>query len=185
MLLSVCVATYNRTRYLEELLESINATGLVQKEAIELVILDNGSDESTKITLNVWQKKLKFTLIRSEENDRGFRSYKRLIQAAQGDWVISPGDDDRFKEGGLNLVLSECGKSDENVSLIAFGASTINGEGEKTPIEFSPKKFPTRASFIAKALFESPFWMPATATRRSMINLEQIPWSITVIDWWL
>jgi len=185
VLLSVCVVTYNRAHYLEELLESINATGLVQKEAIELVILDNGSDETTQSILNSWHKKLKFNLLRNEENDRGFRAYKKLIQAAQGDWVISPGDDDRFMEGGLNVVLSECGKSDENVSLIAFGASTINSEGEKTPIEFSPKKFPSRASLIAKALFESPFWMPATATRRSMINPEEVPWSMTVVDWWL
>ena len=185
MLLSICVITYNRTQYLDELLQSIHDSSSLNASQIELVILDNGSNNETKRHLAEWQKRITFKLLINEQNERGFSAYKKLIEAAEGEWIICPGDDDRFTRNGLSTVINRCSQARGDTSLIAFGAITIDINGNRTPIEFEPKKFASKPAFIARALFESPFWMPATAIRRSAIKTEQMPLSLTVVDWWL
>ncbi len=185
MLLSIGVVTYRRPELLDELLTSIYVSDVVDGENVELVILDNGSDEATSNILSDWRNKLTFTLLRSEQNVRGRFAYMSLLKAAKGDWLICPGDDDRFKSKGLNTVISECKAASKSTSLIPFGATTINSEGKPTPISFRPKSFESSADFFSTVLFESPFWMPATAIRRNFVDYKQIPKSITVVDWWL
>lgn len=185
MLLSIGVITYQRPELLDELLNSIYNSDVVDGENVELVILDNGSDEATSNLLYDWRNKLTFTLLRSEQNVRGRFAYKSLLEAAKGEWLICPGDDDRFKPEGLNTVISECKAASKSTSLIPFGATTINSEGKPTPISFKPWAFESPADFFSTVLFESPFWMPATAIRRNFVDYKQIPKSITVVDWWL
>ena len=185
MLLSIGVVTYRRPEFLYQLLTSIYDSDVVDGENVELVILDNGSDDSTSSLLHDWRNKLTFTLLRNEQNARGRKAYKSLIEASKGDWLINPGDDDRFKSGGLHRIISECKAAPKGTSLIPFGATTINSEGKPTPINFRPKCFESSVDFFSTVLFESPFWMPATAIKRDFVDCEQIPKSITLVDWWL
>jgi glycosyltransferase involved in cell wall biosynthesis len=185
MLLTIGVITYERPAFLDKLLSTILESGVIDAEKVELIILDNGSGEYTKNILIDWSRKLPFTLLRNDQNRRGGFAYRKILEKAKGDWLIFPGDDDQFIPGGIKKVISECEAASEGTSIIPFGAKTIDSLGEPTPIVFRPKTFNSSIDFFATAFFESPFWMPATAIKRSLVSSEQIPRSLTVVDWWL
>lgn len=185
MLLSIGVITYERPEYLNELLTSISNSAVLNDKDAELIILDNGSGLKTSELLKEWAKKLTFKLIQNDCNVRGTAAYKKIIEAAKGEWIVTPGDDDFYQLKGLDIIIRECKQADGEVSLIPFGAKTIDEKGRPTPITFKPRLFHNKNEFLANIIFESPFWMPATAIRRKFVDTSQIPRSITVVDWWL
>lgn len=185
MLLSIGVVTYERPRYLDELLTCIYESNILDNKEVELVILNNGSGSETIDLLKEWERKLTFKLLHNKSNSRGKLAYKRLFENVSGEWIITPGDDDRFRSDGLKVILQECKSADNEVSLIPFGAKTIDEQGNSTPIIFKPPHFSSKSEFLANIIFQSPFWMPATAIRRKFVDLSLIPRSITVVDWWL
>ena len=183
--LSICVLTYNRPAFLVELLNSIVALDKSWLDKIEIIVIDNGSTDDTWKTLNEYSNHTNFTLEKVSENLRGSASYLELINRANGDFIIFPGDDDVFKTKALSEAIKFLSEFGINYSLIAFGADTINEKGKSNLFTYRPPSKYSRDKIAAKLLVDSVFWMPCTIVKTSILKNKSDPMTITAFDWWI
>jgi glycosyltransferase involved in cell wall biosynthesis len=183
--LSICVLTYNRPQFLKELLDSIFTLDKSSLDQIEIIVIDNGSTDETWKTLDKYSNQTNFISERFLENKRGSASYLELVNRANGDFVIFPGDDDVFKTSVLSGAIKFLGDFRENYSLIAFGADTINELGKSNLFTYRPPSKYSRDKIAAKLLVDSVFWMPCTIVKTSIIKNKSDPSTVTAFDWWI
>ena len=106
MTLSICIPTYNRLRFLKELVPSI----LCQLEGmqvgdVELVVSDNASTDGTADYL----RSIDDTHLRwwtNEENIGGDRNFLKCVVEAKGEYVWLFGDDDLIPDDSVARVLN-------------------------------------------------------------------------------
>jgi abequosyltransferase len=98
-LLSICIPTYNREKYLQECLESIIRQEEFNIEDIEIIISDNASQDNTKDLVHHYQTK--YTNIRyycNKENVGPLRNFMKLPDYAIGEYVWFLSDDDMMSD---------------------------------------------------------------------------------------
>lgn len=183
--LSICVLTYNRPKYLAELLNSVLALDESSLDKIEIIVIDNGSTDETWKTLNKFAKRKNFISERFSENMRGSARYLELIKRANGDYVIFPGDDDVFNTKVLSEAIKYLGELGGDYSLIAFGADTINEHGKSNFFTYRPPSKYSRDEIAAKLLIDSVLWMPCTVIKTSILKNKSDPLTVTSFDWWI
>ena len=183
--LSICVLTYNRPQFLMELLNSIFTLDKSSLDQIEIIVIDNGSTDETWKTLDKYSNQTNFISERFLENKRGSASYLELINRANGDFLICPGDDDVFKTNALSGAIKFLDDFGENYSLIAFGADTINELGKSNLFTYRPPSKYSKDKIAAKLLVDSVFWMPCTIVKTSIIKNKSDPLTVTAFDWWI
>jgi len=93
-LVSFCIPTFNRARYLASLLESL----LVQLDgfpyAYELVIADNASPDATGAVVRDFAGRLPIRYLRHDENIGGPANVQYVMMQACGHYVVYLADDD-------------------------------------------------------------------------------------------
>lgn len=136
-LLTIAIPTYNRSRYLAQLLESL-VPQLKDEPRVELIISDNASqDDTPNLVRRFLRDGLQARYIRNPENIGPDRNFLQCFEDAQGSYVWLIGDDDVVLEGGVEAVLSCCG---EGPAIIYLASRWFNGD-------YSPGAF----HFISKA----------------------------------
>jgi glycosyltransferase involved in cell wall biosynthesis len=110
ILLSICIPTYNRLRYLKELMPQMLAA---VKEAqaktgaeIELLVSDNAATDGTPEYLATLSAPF-LAHWRNDENIGGDRNFLLCIRKAHGKYVWLFGDDDVLAEGAVTRIASE------------------------------------------------------------------------------
>ena len=102
--ISICIPTYNRSRMLAELLDSILEQGL--EDEIEVVVSDDASPDDTVAVAEGYRGRIKnYTLLPQPINLGLDENFLAVVAAAQGDYIWLMGDDDRLEPGGLARVL--------------------------------------------------------------------------------
>ena len=185
MLLSICVLTYNRRDYLEKLFQSIKDSKVLESNQVELVIVNNGSTDNTKQFLSYLAADSSVKILNREINLRGSNAYREVIDAATGQWIIYPGDDDLFDSKTLNGLPSILQTMSKEITLVPFSARTIDEKGKLTPINYKPSKEINRSLLFADLFEKSIYWFPATCFRRSLVTESESPKTITLFDWWI
>lgn len=102
MRISVCLATYNGTRFIGVQLKSI----LTQlKEIDEVIIVDDSSTDDTvyKIT-NIKDRRIKLFL--NEKSIGAALTFSRALSYATGDLIFMSDQDDRWHEEKVNILCS-------------------------------------------------------------------------------
>ena len=104
-ILSVCIPTYNRVRYLKELVSSLlPSIDVLPEGTVELVVSDNlSTDETACYCRSV--KRPYFRFWTNETNIGGDRNFLKCIQGAKGEYVWLVGDDDVIPNATLSQVL--------------------------------------------------------------------------------
>lgn len=101
--LTICIPTYNRSRCLAHLLDSIIAQ---DNDDVEVVISDDASPDDTAEVAESYRSRIsKFTFIRQPINIGLDRNFIAVTAAATGDYVWLMGDDDALEPGGVARVL--------------------------------------------------------------------------------
>jgi abequosyltransferase len=109
--LSICIPTYNRARFLHELLSSI--CGQLTAD-VELVISDNASVDETPQVLKQFQAHYqRICYYRSECNRGPDRNYLEVISRASGEYCWFFGSDDVMPPGAIAQVLSLVASNDD------------------------------------------------------------------------
>lgn len=104
-LLSICIPTYNREKYLKECLESIVNQKWFNISDIEIVISDNASTDNTKELVHEYQKKYSnIKYHRNEENIGAIKNVFRLPSHANWEYVWYMSDDDMFSDIALDTI---------------------------------------------------------------------------------
>jgi glycosyltransferase involved in cell wall biosynthesis len=93
-ILSICVPTYNRARYLECLLQNLSDQIGKLGFAYELLIGDNCSQDSTPALVAQFTPLLNIVYFRHPQNLGAYENLNHLIQSARGRYTIYLADDD-------------------------------------------------------------------------------------------
>lgn len=103
-LITVCVPTIGRLEYIFQTLDSLRKQTL---QNYELLILDNGSDQSAANKLVAYAATdPKARILRSEERLPMFRNFNRGLAAARGRYVTFFHDDDMYEPTFLERTTS-------------------------------------------------------------------------------
>ena len=185
MLLNICVLTCNRVELLKKRLDSILESTLLENQEVELVLLNNGSTDSTRQYLESLSRQENIRVFHRDTNQRGSMAYLQLLGAARGEWVIAPGDDDIFISENLRYALNDLKSANRQTTIMPFAAQTINSSGDFSPIKYQPPRETDRIKLFSVLINESIYWFPATFFRRALVIDNQTPRTITVFDWWI
>lgn len=108
-LLSICIPTYNRSKYLIELLESlIPQISPETEEKIEVIISDNCSEDDTYEKLKKYLNNYSFIKYYKNEKNLGFDgNILKLVDLANGKYIQLMGDDDTYNNSAIQDILKE------------------------------------------------------------------------------
>lgn len=149
MKISVCIPAYNRASVLRQLLDSVLSQSYAN---FNVVIAEDGSPERPLIAAIVREYQERYPdRISYHENpiNLGYDgNLRRLIELADGDYVLFMGNDDLMAEGALKAVADVLGRhSNVGVMLRAYAAF----EGEPSNIVQEFKYFDRELFFPAGA----------------------------------
>ena len=126
-LVSICVPTYNSSRYLRQSLDSLIAQTYGN---LEVIISDNASDDDSLAIANEYGEKYGFKVFANICNSGALNNWNRLIELAQGEYVAIYHSDDVYEptivEESVDLLERE-----PDVGLIGAMATVIDESGKK------------------------------------------------------
>ena len=93
-LVSICVPTFNRCRYLASLLESLVGQLANFPYSYELVIADNASPDATREVVQGYADRLPIRYLRHESNIGGYPNCQFVLAQALGRYLVHLSDDD-------------------------------------------------------------------------------------------
>lgn len=93
-LVSFCIPTYNRGRYLDSLLFSLTELLADFPYSYEVFVSDNASSDDTRDVVGRHADKLPLRYVRHESNQGGGPNWQYLMKHAQGRYVVYVADDD-------------------------------------------------------------------------------------------
>ena len=103
IILSICIATYNRGAYIGETLNSILSQNISEK--IEIVILNSGSTDNTEEIIKSYNSSLIKYYFHQEKCGVDI-DYNSVINYASGKYCWLFTDDDLLKKNSINYILS-------------------------------------------------------------------------------
>ena len=114
--LTLGIPTYNRAKYLNELLESIFLEINSIELPIEIIISDNCSIDSTSIIVSNWENKLPIKYSRNNENLGMDANIDVIFRKASSEYVLLVSDDDLLIKGTLKYYFDLI--NNENPSIV-------------------------------------------------------------------
>jgi hypothetical protein len=117
-LLTIAIPTYNRARYLRELL-SVLFEQLIKERRVELIISDNASPDETPGVVEEYRKRgLQIRSVRNEINIGADANFLQCLEMASGKYFWLFGDDDIIVPGGISKILSLLAMDDYAVVFV-------------------------------------------------------------------
>lgn len=92
--ISICIPTYNRSKYLECLLQSLQEQLVDFPYSHEIVISDNASTDGTAGVIASWRDRLPLRDFRQAENRGPGANWQLVMTRARGTYVLYVADDD-------------------------------------------------------------------------------------------
>lgn len=194
-LLTIAVPTYNRHRYLSELLEVLTPQ-LARETRVELIISDNASEDDTSTVVESFRRRgLTLSYWRNETNIGADANFIQCYEKALGEYVWIFGDDDIIVPGGLRVLLGHLESRRYDLLYLRTssfrGAYKSNGYSQVTgelrefasPLDFA-RYVTTSLTFISanisrKAAFRE---LPIEEFRRLIgSNLAQLGWIFALL----
>ena len=101
-MITICIPTFNRSKFLQELLQSIyNA-----KQNIPIILSNNNSTDDTNKVIQIYKKKLtNFTSIQQKKNIGFARNYLECIFRVRTKYAWVVGDDDLLKKDSIKNII--------------------------------------------------------------------------------
>jgi glycosyltransferase involved in cell wall biosynthesis len=180
MRLSVCMATYNGSRYLREQLDSI----LTQLGPLdELIVVDDGSrDETVAMLQSLGDGRVH--LHRNERNLGPIRSFERALGLSLGEVVFLADQDDVWLPGKRDAIVAAFERH-PSAQVVVSDAQVIDASGSLT----LPSHMATRGGFRAglwNTLWKNRYLGCAMAMRRQTLAAAlPIPRRVPMHDMWL
>jgi abequosyltransferase len=119
--LSICIPTYNRTKCLGDLLDSI--LGQVdESHPVEICISDDASSENTQGFLQRYMSLYPHILYhRFRENIGLDRNLLKSVEMARGEYIWLMGNDDKLEPGAIQLIIKRIKEYDGPTALNVNG----------------------------------------------------------------
>lgn len=119
--LSICIATYNRGRFIGETLDSILCQPL---QGVEIIVVDGASSDNTSAVVEQYMSRHpEIHYYREQENSGVDRDYDKAVGYARGEYCWLMTDDDLLSSGAISRVL---GFIDGTLDLVVVNAEVRN-----------------------------------------------------------
>jgi len=131
-LLSICIPTYNRSKYLIETVQSIvESDGFCEKD-VEIVISDNCSPDNTSEVIKKWTNKYKniHYFKRNKPTEFSDRNFIEVLSLGSGEYLKLNNDIVGFKQGTLKFILDKI-KENLDTKTPMFFISLIHNQISK------------------------------------------------------
>ena len=130
-MISVCMATYNGEKYLKDQLDSI----LKQiQSSDEVIISDDGSNDSTRYIIEKFQKEYKNIYLVDGPKRGVQKNFENALKHARGDILFLSDQDDIWMDGKVERVLKEFENS--NTLCVVHDAEIVDGNMNKVKDSF-------------------------------------------------
>lgn len=129
---SVCMATYNGEKYVEEQLRSILCQ-LDQKS--EVIIVDDCSKDKTVEIIQSFQDK-RVVVLENEKNEGVNRSFEKAIQNATGKYIFMADQDDIWTENRFCIMRQLL----DDFLLVSGNTISIDREGNRSSFQLGELK---------------------------------------------
>lgn len=176
MKISVCLATYNGAKYIQEQVISILSQ---LSEEDEIIISDDGSkDETLTIIKSLNDSRIK--VIHNILKHGLVSNFENAIKYAKGDYIFLSDQDDIWTSNKVEVCLQYL----QNADLVVHNALLINAAGEKSNIDF----FSIRGSKSGywKNLYKNTFIGCCMAFKSNLLNyILPFPKHILWHDMWI
>ena len=125
--LSICIPTYNREKYLKQLLDCIEKQLQdIEKNIVEICVSDNSSTDNTQSMISEYQQKYNnITYFRWDKNMGADMNYLKVVEIAHGKYCWLFGSDDLMLDGAIKKMLEEI-KEDCDIYLCDSVKCDIN-----------------------------------------------------------
>lgn len=143
MKISVCMATYNGSKYIEkQILSILNQL----KNEDELIIVDDGSkDHTVKIIENFADSRI--VIIKNEVNQGVINTFEKSLQAATGELIFLSDQDDIWLPNKVDKITAIF-KNYPHITLIHHDAQIINKQDQV----ISESRFQSKPLFLIKLM---------------------------------
>jgi glycosyltransferase involved in cell wall biosynthesis len=128
VLISICIPTFNRARYLSEAIENL----LPQLAPdIELLVYDTGSTDGTRELMGRFRDRYPGIRFFFLDTRRGFdETALLLLEQCRGEYVWLFGSDDLLKEGAIEAVRQRILRSPVRPSFLYLNHEVIGHDGK-------------------------------------------------------
>lgn len=126
-ILSICVPTYNRSGYLEKLLENVR-TQLAEFDllgSVEVLVSDNASADNTVEIAAKFSDIIHYK--RNAENIGPDANFLGLFEMAQGKYIWLPGDDDEVRPDTIKYIFNMIKQHDFDFLYLKTAGPVIEG----------------------------------------------------------
>ena len=131
-LVSVCIATYNGSKYLQQQLDSLVEQSYSN---IEVILQDDCSCDETLAIANLYKKRLKIQIYQNENNLGYIKNFESLLQKANGSFIAICDQDDIWERDKLKILMENI---KENI-LIYSNSELIDKDGKSLNKTLSQK----------------------------------------------
>ena len=176
MKISVCIATYNGAKYIEEQVQSI-LYQLSEKDEINISV-DGSKDNTLAIIKSLNDARIK--VIHNTLKHGLVSNFENAIKHADGDYIFLSDQDDIWTSNKVEVCLQHL----QNADLVVHNALLINASGEKSNIDF----FSIRGSQSGywKNLYKNSFIGCCMAFKSNLLNyILPFPKHILWHDMWI
>lgn len=143
MKISVCIATYNGEKYVEEQLLSILKQ--IDKDDEIIVSDDNSTDSTLKVINNINDSRIKVFI---NTNEKGYtKNFENALKRASGDVIFLSDQDDVWLENKVEIILERL----KSVDFVVSDNIIVN-ENLKLLFDSHYKLFNTKKGFIRNLL---------------------------------
>ena len=104
---SICIPTYKRARYLASLLESLCTQLADFPYRFELVIADNASPDTTAQVVQDFSQRLPIRYLRHDSNIGGYPNWQFVMSKALGQYLVYLSDDDTLLGEPLAAIIGK------------------------------------------------------------------------------
>lgn len=125
-LVSICVPTYNSSRFLRQCLDSLVAQSY---KNIEVIISDNASTDDTIEIARGYAERYGFTVLVNASNIGALPNWNSLVNASNGEYVAIYHSDDVYEPTIVQESLAVLRRSN-NIVLVGTMARTIDSRGD-------------------------------------------------------
>ena len=117
-LVSAVVSVYNSYEFIHGCLQTLIGQTLYEKELLEIILVDTGSEQAEKSVVGRCQQKYShIKYIRTEERETIYKAWNRGSQTASGKYIVNTNTDDRLRRDALER-MAEVLECREDVGIV-------------------------------------------------------------------
>ena len=149
-LVSVVIPAFNAERWIGKTLESFARQTI---KNIEVVVVDDGSKDSTATLAEAYSDSLDITVVRSEPNGAPARPCNIGMRKAKGDFIVSCDADDMATPDRVEVMLKAWKLAGNKDCLVFSDHCEVNEAGEvitESKLAEYPEVFKVRSDALAK-----------------------------------